>query len=330
MHSVRPLDPSRDAERLPRLFRAFEAKAYQQRIQGLDADKLAAFLARGALESAKTNPAWVAESADSRLTGLAALQTKHWHSEQAGFPVGKVTQLMSAPGADDALLPLLDVLEACARDHGLRHLAVRVDGHAFRAQEILCARGWYPVGTSVKLSARLASDALRAASSDQRTIVRPHRPQDRTRILEIAASAHNEGHLHFDLHLPLGAAHAIFRRWVEKCLDGLAAQIWVCESPITDHGSGVIGFCTVLDPKALNAALATRIAVLDFIVLDRAAQGRGIGSEFLLAVHRGVAAAGFDQIELRTTATNFPALNLYTRHGYRQIGCDQAFARLLA
>jgi ribosomal protein S18 acetylase RimI-like enzyme len=326
--SIRHLDAEGDRVQLRELFRSFDAKAYQQRVQGLDPDRLAAFLAEQALRAASSSPAWVAAEGD-RLVGLAALQTEHWHSEHLGFPVGKVTQMMTAPGADESLRPLLDVLEAKAREFSLRHLAVRVDGHAFAAQGILGAGGWYPVGTSVKFAARLEEEMVREfrlPHPDPRSPtleIRPCRSEDREAVLRIASEGHMENHLFFDPHLPDEACHAIFRRWVEKCLDGLAAQVWVAEID-----GRVAGFTTILDPKSFNEALGTRIAVLDYIVLDPAVQGKGLGSQFLNAVHTELA-QDFDQVELRTTGTNFAAINLYARHGYRLVGTDQVFARWL-
>lgn len=318
---VRPIALDRDAARLPALFRSFDSKAYQQRVQGIDPDRLAAFLAERVAGAAKTQLTWTAERR-GKLVGLAALQTSHWHSTHCGFPMGKVTQLMTAPGEHDALAPMLAIAEGAARRAKLHHLAGRIDAHDFHAQEILTQHRWYPVGTSVKFAVRL--DPASAADAAEGLTVRPHRSSDRARLLEIAAQSHEENHLHFDPHLPSKGTHAIFAQWVEMCLDGQAAQVWVAEL-----GGETVGFVTILVPRALNVALGTKIAVLDFIVLAAEVKGRGLGSALLAAVHAKVAQSGFDQIELRTTATNFAAVNLYTRHGYRLTGCDQVFGRWL-
>jgi ribosomal protein S18 acetylase RimI-like enzyme len=74
--------------------------------------------------------------------------------------------------------------------------------------------------------------------------------------------------------------------------------------------------------------MGVRIAVLDYIVVDQTVQGRGRGARMLQALHRELA-RHFDQVELRTTATNFPAINLYAGHGYRLVGSDQVFGRWL-
>jgi hypothetical protein len=152
MTQIRRLAPDSDRAALTALFRSFDAKAHQQRVQGLDSDRLAAFLADGACKS--SNPTWVADDAGA-LRGIASLQTKHWHTEHLGFPVGKLTQLMTAPDCEDVAAPFLDQIESTAREHGLHHLTGRTDAHAFRLQETLTARGWYPVGTSVKMAAQL-------------------------------------------------------------------------------------------------------------------------------------------------------------------------------
>jgi ribosomal protein S18 acetylase RimI-like enzyme len=317
--TIRPLAPKRDRSALTALYRSFTAKEYQQRVQGIDPDRLASFFAEGACRAAKSHPTWLAEEGN-RFVAIAALQTSHWHSEHTGFPVGKLTQLMTAPGAEATATPLIASIEFRARDEGLQHLMGRVDAHAFSLQESMTARGWYPVGTSVKLAAKLTEEEH---TEDEDVPIRPMEPRDRERILEIGTQSHGENHLHFDPHLPKGAAHDIFGRWVEKCIDGLAAQVWVA-----GRVGEVVGFATILEPSALNRAMGTRIAVLDYIVVDHTVQGRGRGARLLQALHHRLVRS-FDQIELRTTATNFPAINLYSQHGYRLVGSDQVFGRWL-
>lgn len=322
--TVRPLDPKTDRDTLAALYRSFTAKAYQQRVQGIDADRLATFLAEGTCNTTGPHHIRVAEQ-DNRLVGIAGLQGPHWHTEHTGFPVGKVTQLMTAPDAEEALIPLLDEIETLAWGMRFKHLTARVDASCFRSQEILTRRGWYPVETSVKLVASLSpsppSPSPAEESGENEFPIRLYQPDDREDVLRIASQSHSENHLFYDPHLPTEAARSIFKTWVEKCLDGLAYQVWIAE-----YDSRVVGFTTILNPRRINDALGTRIAVLDFIVIDDTVKGQGLGSKFLLAVHREVARE-FNQIELRTTATNYPALHLYTKHGYRIVSSDQVFGK---
>ncbi|MBN1477798.1 GNAT family N-acetyltransferase [Candidatus Sumerlaeota bacterium] len=322
--TIRPLAPEKDLEALASLYGSCSAKDFQQRVQGIDPERLAPFLAEGTCRAADSHPTWVAEERN-RLVAIAALQPSHWHSEHTGFPVGKLTQLMTAHGAESVASALIETLESRARDERLQHLMGRVDAHAFPLQESLAARGWYPLGTSVKLVAHLNEDPEQRVTPAPLPMIplRPMEPRDRERILEIGTQSHGENHLHFDPHLPRGTAQALFGRWVEKCIDGLAAQVWVA-----GRVGEVVGFATILEPSAFNRAMGTRIAVLDYIVVDHTMHGRGRGARLLQALHRQLK-RHFDQIELRTTATNFPAINLYMGHGYRIVGADQVFGRWL-
>ncbi len=320
--------PSRD--RLNALFGRYPFKHYQQRIQGINKTALGGFFA-SQLGANRPESLVLGTMEAGDLRGLGALSASPWQSRQFGIPMGRIQPIVFlAESGDERVLGsapdtgCLEFVGACrdeARRLGFAHLTCRVDGADWGLAHGLESSGFRLVDCSIKMSLDMQNRApgLRAASSGPTLEVGDFAPGEEVALRGLAQRNHQYNPLFADPWLKRDAVCALFGAWVDRCLSGLARRVHVARI----EGKPA-GFVIYLENKAFNQALGLRIAVLDFMVLDAAWQGRGLGRRMLDASLERLGEE-YRLVELRTSHANLPALALYTRAGFRAVGTDLRF-----
>lgn len=304
-----------DLPRLEPLLRSFAFKNFQQKAQGLDAGKLVPFYLQGMEASLKdeSTACWVVSAGEEAL-GFASLSDNAWHSSFYGCPMGRCGNFLchAAPARVTPLLAEAVIAESNRRGYDM--ISLRIDGNEFEALHGLEAAGFGLIDVSVKMGAKICA-ASSAAPEGFR--VRPYEAADREAVVRISGEGHVFNHFFNDERLDRASTRALFRAWVEKCIDSLAKHVFVIERNAGD----VAGFVTYLLSGRFNQALGVRLVVLDYIVLDPSMQGRGLGP-YLMEESLGQLSGLYDQVELRTSHNNYPALSLYSRYGFRILSTD--------
>jgi ribosomal protein S18 acetylase RimI-like enzyme len=323
MSTIRALKPD-DLGELERLFASFPHKRAQQRFQGIDGERLAAFFAQGARRQLERDDGPLLRVIDTGhgLSGFGALHADAWHSRFYPGEFGRIAPYLvhEADAADRAAL--LDALLAGASERGLGHLSVRIDGAEYGALETLQQAGFRLVDVSVKMSARLRDvPVLAAPSRAQGMQIRPYAEGDLAAVRRIASGSHPFNHYYNDPALARSGTDALFEAWVERCCTGLAKHVFVLE-----HRGRVRGFAIYLRPGALNDALGVTWVVLDFVVIETDARGGGVGRWLVSQTLEGLASE-YDMVELRTSHTNTPALACYHDLNMRSVSTDFALHR---
>lgn len=80
------------------------------------------------------------------------------------------------------------------------------------------------------------------------------------------------------------------------------------------RGDAVLGMVNLL--YTVSTALGERVALLEDMVITRAARGTGIGSVLLRAATAHARGAGCKRVTLLTDADNAAAQRFYARHGF--------------
>lgn len=338
--SLRPATTA-DLPAAERLFREFPYKSVQAVAQRLDRERLVAFYAaglRGALEKGTAH--WIVEAEAESSAGertpiaLAGLAADPWHTGVYGFPMGKVGPFLNAEGearnvemhAESGKM-LLETVERAAREQGLAHLSARIDGEDFPNLHLFEESGWRLVDVSLKFSRPMPVDPAafpQPAAAAGWTIDRAT-PEDAGWIRHLGSQTHGGTHYLNDPALPAEKTRELFARWLDRCLDGLAYRVYV----LRDAAGTGRGFVTYLRGPSFAKAVGRSPLILDFVILDPAIRGGGLGS-WLVAESLGrESAGGFDYCELRTSAHNLAAVMTYEKLGYRCCASDFALHKRL-
>jgi GNAT superfamily N-acetyltransferase len=317
-----------------RLFDEFPYKAIQSAAQRLDRERLLDFYAaglKGALEKG-VSPHWIVEAQENgspRPIALAGLAEDPWHSGIYGFPMGKIAPFLNAECGmrnvelrKEAGRLLLAAIEAAARERGLQHLSVRLDGEDFPNLHLFEAAGWRTVDVSLKFSRPMPFDAplipQPAAARGWRIDLAS--AEDAGWIRRIGSETHGGTHFLNDPALPREKTRELFARWLDRCLGGLAYKVYVLRGPA---GEGR-GFVTYLRGISFARAVGRSPIILDFVLLDPAIRGGGLGAWLVAESLTREAGSGFDYCELRTSAHNLGAVMTYEKLGFRCCASDFA------
>ncbi|GAB4320492.1 MAG: hypothetical protein Kow0059_14870 [Candidatus Sumerlaeia bacterium] len=305
------------AEDLQRLFAAYPYRQYQHSVQRLDRRRLSRYLADNhrSLFEMKGARHFGVRGAGGRLSALASLVPLPWHSKIYGLKMGKIASFLTyeVPGAAG---PLLGRLIRTARRDRYRHLSVRLDGRDQVNLAAFAREGFYIVDCSVKMSLELPCELPPRPGARRGLKVVEFEERYLPAMSEIAAVSHELNRFYNDPALPAERSRELFRRWVERCCRAQDSIVFVAL-----HDESVAGFCIILENHRFNESLGRRVGILDFICLDAAVKGQGLGWLLLHDIlHR--MRERFDLIELRTNFTNYPALNLYSRAGFKIVASD--------
>jgi GNAT superfamily N-acetyltransferase len=352
--SIRSFRPD-DLPRAAALFAAYPYKEPQRVAQRLDRDRLNAFYLEGLRRAVEAGrPHWVAE-AGGEFHALAGLTADSWQSGVYGMKMGKIQPWIADCGlriADcgsqspnpnpqssivnrqsaishpqsairnpqSAGAVLLATVENGARAEGFEQLAARLDGADFPNLHTFEAAGWRLVDVSLKFTLPMPNVGGRAAPPARaaRWTIDLAAAGDGDWIRTLAAQSHGATHYLNDPTLPAAATHELFARWVARCLEGLAYHVYT----LRDEDGAGRGFVTYLKNEGFARAVGRAPLILDFVLIDPAVRGGGLGPwliEETLAREEG---GGFDYCELRTSAHNLPAVMAYEKLGFRCCASD--------
>ncbi|MCX8037410.1 MAG: GNAT family N-acetyltransferase [Candidatus Sumerlaeia bacterium] len=308
-----------DRDEVVRLFAEYPLKTWQKRVQGIDPHRLSQLLwdqAEPLLEKPGAG-SWIAwRDRPHTALGFAQMGPHPWHSEVFGRRMGRLLHFVNYLEPEAAGPVLLDAVLEKARATGIEHLAARVDGQDWANVHLLESRGFRCVDLSLKLARRL--DNLPSSPPLPANLeIRPYEPADLDALQQIAARSHTHNHFYNDPSLSRDRAAALFQEWLARCARGLAAFVLVA----VEGGGRVVGFVTALENKTLARVVGVAIGIIDYIVVDRSASGRGIGRALLDAALRRLARDN-TWVELRTSQDNYRAAAFYSAAGFSLVGSD--------
>ncbi|MBD3265559.1 GNAT family N-acetyltransferase [bacterium] len=177
------------------------------------------------------------------------------------------------------------------------------------------------MGTSIRMihptNKSLKVDTLESNQYD-RLNIRIFRHDDLPLLQEMIIRCHKHSHFFREPRFQLEESKKLFAGWMEKCAKGLAERIYIAED-----NNKLLGFCSLLSNKSLLNFINKKIGIIDFIVVDESAQGRGVGKSLLNTAFSFF--QEFDFIELRTMADNIGAIRFYQKNGFFILSADEYY-----
>ncbi|MFH1744171.1 MAG: GNAT family N-acetyltransferase [bacterium] len=254
------------------------------------------------------------------------------HTQVFKTMVGRVGPLYRLSPDMDLVQNALKRCAAKGKSLGLQILTLRVPASGHFLNYCLSTLGWSHVGTSAKLAIDRDQWAKCYVDTDFSTIyssclsgdegavgLREAGPSDAHQLAGIISRAHRHSHFFNDPHLPEAGRNSLFPVWIERSVNGMMDLVLVAEKE-----GDILGFASCLVSRGLQEFVGHEVGALDFIAVDPAAQGQGIGKRLLNAVFAWL----FQRvpvIELRTMVDNTAALTLYSRLGMVPVGSDHHY-----
>lgn len=268
---------------------------------------------------------------DSRgARGCFALSRHGWHSDLFRVECYRTGHLLAREPSEATAKALARGLSIEADSLGAELTGARVDAEDLAMQNALAREDFSLVGHSVKLALRgdrldisLLNRYASGENSGFAARVRLYDPSDLGALRAIAQDSHEFSHYFNDPILKGRGVERLFPEWVEKCARGAAAAILIIEG---NSGEGVVGFVTLLLNQKLATYTGSTAGVIDFIAIDPARQGKGLGKQLTAAALLWLVDRS-DYIEVRTEQVNFTAIRLYRSLGLELVSADVDFHR---
>ncbi len=316
------LPTKNDLNSLIELFSSYPHKKFQQKFQNIDKKILTGFFAEGFIKSAKQKDTIsLIIKRNNSVIAAGGVSYNDWHTQNFGIRMGRISNFVINP---ESMFPpkiLLDILLHNASELNLRHLSCRFDADEWENIHLCESEGFYLVDCSVKFGLGLPSK-IRPDEKFNIEIV-PCSDKYLDAIMTIAATSHQTNHFYADKNLPKEKTQQLFANWVKRLAYGNAKSIYVA---LKDNNP--IAFIIFLENRTFNQKLAVKIAILDYVVLDKKLQGQGLGSE-LLAKTLSMLENDFEHVELRTSHNNYAAVNTYQKFGFKLISTDIVMHKIL-
>ncbi len=303
-------------------------KDLQRRAQGFDPKKTAEYHTRRILDLSEKHEGYIGREKNGNISGLCVIQSRQWHSSIFGMKMCKLSPFLLFKGSQASRKKFIDSILVKIKTKKYEHVELRVDVNEWGNVALLEEKGFHFVDCSIKMYINLETGRLTEPKAPQGPykIVTGCTDAQIEQIKEISKLAHQYNHFFSDTTLDVKNAHELFGEWIEKCCRHLACKIIVAL-----HRDNVMGFAIILANRELNQKLKRNIAILDFIAVDPTFQGKGVGrwllNETLVRLRRD---DEFEQVELRTSINNYPALNLYSTNGFFFVAADTILTRRIA
>jgi len=158
-------------------------------------------------------------------------------------------------------------------------------------------------------SARVGTDQKQSLNA----AVRPFRPRDRKRLVEITRQAFEGRCIEAAVEAHFGVIENL--SWDERKVRGLRYELTspFVETRVAELDGRVVGYITYEVIHNASTGWVRNLAV------DPAFQGRGVGTRLLQAVLSEFRAMGLKLSRIETLASNQAAREFYSKKGFREV-----------
>lgn len=147
----------------------------------------------------------------------------------------------------------------------------------------------------------------------------PVGPPERA-LVELGFTAGQHSRFRADPSLTQPQFERLYTAWVENCTQHRVADEVLAAYELSDGAAEQpLGFITIKLPKGSGTASIGLLAVAP------ACQRRGVGAALMQAAVAWAAAAGAQQLEVVTQASNAAALAFYASSGFEQVSCTTTY-----
>ena len=308
------------------LFDRYPYKLTQQVMQSLDRTNLGQLYLNNLARTLDQNTNhWILQSGD-QIISAAGLVPDEYHSSIYRISMARIQPWLNTiePTFGERLVR---EIETTARDKGLNHLSVRMDGADYSNLQLFENHGWKIVDVSLKFTMPLPLETRRFPAHRQlRTLqLRQAEPTDLDWSRQLGSSTHQSNHFLNDPDLPREKTEELLSNWIERCFKGLAWRIYVLEDP----DAGGVGFAIYLKNRSFAEATGRNPLILDFVLIDPVIRGGGIGPWFIEQTLDLESDSGLDYCELRPSLHNTAAVVCYERLGFHHCTSDFMMCKYL-
>ncbi len=302
-----------DLEEVRGLLFDYPYKDFQLQQLGIPKEKMVSFL-ECSLFADHTRQACLREG--GKLVGLIGIGALPWMSGLFGVKMFTLKHFLTADKSQGYFQTMIRyVLDQMSL---VEFLDCRVASGDIQAIHALENAGFRFVGNEVYLARSLERNPVPEDYADTDCVPCPDELRDQ--VLKLVEEAHVHNRFMYDPEVSQEQAANIFRKYVSGIAFEEGYRIMVKRS-----GDKVDGFIIYKFNPGLSQAVDGSYASLDFIGVDRSSQNKGIGEILNRAALADLSASGAGHVVVRTFASNYPAIRILHKVGFKITSSDLHF-----
>lgn len=310
--TIRPLTQA-DLEEVRGLLFRYPFKDFQLQQLAIPKEKMVSFLERS-LFADHTRQVVLREG--GKLVGLIGIGALPWMSGLFGVKMFTLKHFLTADKSQGYFQTMIRyVLDQMSL---VEFLDCRVAAGDIQAIHALENSGFRFVGNEVYLARSLQGRPLPQEFANTGCVPCPDRL--RPRVLELVEQTHVHNRFMYDPEVSAEQAANIFRKYVSQIAFEEGYRIMV-----KHQGDEVEGFIIYKFNPGLSEAVGGSYASLDFIGVNQNSQNRGIGEDLNKAALFDLAASKAGHVVVRTFASNYPAIRILHKVGFKITSSDLHF-----
>lgn len=300
-----PFNPDRDIE-IRRLFNDYSFKDYQIKFMGASKERMLEYLIKSLYQ---TDVQTICMRGNDQLIGLISLKPLPWLSNHFGFRMYAVVHLLA--NGEDPLIQARLLRYVMEESPNVDFLDCRIAANDVFSAHALEICGFRYVGAEIYLGQIVKTEDQSEPETDfEISPFLRHRDQDQ--VLEIANDIHIHNRFHYDPFIDPSDAKSIYKRLVANSFEDDRFSILVAQLK-----GKIEGFIISKLNRPLSEELGFLCASLDFIGVRQKNRNRGLGQALNQWAQYHLAQKGVVFVGVRTMASNYPALTVCNKTGFR-------------
>jgi len=260
---------------------------------------------------------------DNTLLGMASWVRLPWDSDLLQLSTARM-DLLPCIASDAATIQkhlITSILEDCSAS-GIQYVTTRTPAVEHLSVHGLEAAGFQLID-GIQTFGRKLDGPVQVAQSG--VTVRQFRLADMDEVCRIARSAYRYDRFHNDPAIDKNRADLLHETWVRNSCLGEAAEGVV----VAVESGRVAGFVTCKIDRSAEKHVGSAIGTIVLVATASEFQAKGIGRAATLGALEWFRERGVNFVEVGTQITNVPATRLYESVGFRYLGANLTYRRLL-
>lgn len=203
---------------------------------------------------------------------------------------------------------LLENITSIIKKEKLNHVTIKISNPLIKINNFLSSHGFYltDINNIYLLDLNKFDRSMFLNKSKEIKDIILATKEDLVQLKHMAGILFSNSRFYNDPNLPLDKVSNMYSTWVESLINDSNSKIFICKDK-----NDIIGFITLTPDKSNNSAISYLIAV------DPTYQGKHIGQQLMLKIIYYLTDKGISTLEIGTQFNNIPAINLYSRLGFK-------------
>lgn len=247
------------------------------------------------------------------IAGYGIFSYLKWDSEIFGFKVGRIEDIFFNPQYADKKRFINKILLDCRKER-YRHICARIGLRDFEILKTAEQAGFCVADIQITLSTGTSLQDMPSFASNGLK-VRQAKLNDLSSLNYILKDGFTDTRFAADRNFPGHKVEKLYSQWLKNSLLNSQKYVFVIKDTLQKKP---VGFCICAIDNRSKGIFSLRLAAIELVAIAKDYRNKGVAVillSFVLSWLKNKA----DKAEIRTQASNIPALRAFLKAGFKEI-----------